>query len=155
MTDVRAKQLETGHELSVDEDWAKQFPKAYEILLDEDGSPRPGRDRGGEVIPPKYHVTVEEAAAKKVAAGAKPYLERRKAELEAEVSKRNADRDEGDQIVVASPGNKPELAAALEADDDAATPAATPEVADSGSTTPNQDPSGDTPAGQGDQTEEN
>lgn len=48
-----------------------------------------------------------------------PYLAQRKADLEAEVEKRNFDRDPGEEayIRVEAPGNKPELAAALEADD--------------------------------------
>jgi hypothetical protein len=39
-----------------------------------------------------------------------------KAELEAEIDRRNEGRDEADLIVVAEPGNKPELKAALAAD---------------------------------------
>lgn len=47
------------------------------------------------------------------------YSKSKKADLEAEIDKRNADRDEDSQIVPDEPGNKPELIAALEADDTA------------------------------------
>jgi hypothetical protein len=40
-----------------------------------------------------------------------------KADLEDEVAKRNADRDEPDHVAIAPPGNKPDLIAALTADD--------------------------------------
>lgn len=40
-------------------------------------------------------------------------------ELKAEIDSRNEDRDEDDQIVPEEPGNKAELVAALEADDEA------------------------------------
>lgn len=43
----------------------------------------------------------------------------KKADLEAEVAKRNEGRDDDDLVVVEAPGNKAELVAALEADDHA------------------------------------
>jgi hypothetical protein len=39
------------------------------------------------------------------------------ADLEAEIERRNADRDDDEKIEVAPPGNKPELVAAIAADD--------------------------------------
>lgn len=45
------------------------------------------------------------------------YASMSKAELEAEVAKRNEGRDEADQIAVEGRGNKPDLLAALKADD--------------------------------------
>lgn len=45
------------------------------------------------------------------------YSEWLKADLEAEIDRRNEDRDEAGLIVVAEPGNKPQLIEALEADD--------------------------------------
>lgn len=47
-----------------------------------------------------------------------------KPELESEVESRNADRDDDAKIVVAGKGNKPDLVAALEADDAAIAAAA-------------------------------
>lgn len=49
--------------------------------------------------------------------GPKPYSEWLKADLEAEVASRNEGRDEDDAIEVEGSGNKPDLIAALEADD--------------------------------------
>jgi hypothetical protein len=46
-----------------------------------------------------------------------PYLEWLKSDLEDEVARRNESRDDSQVIVVDAPGNKPELAAALDADD--------------------------------------
>ena len=48
---------------------------------------------------------------------AKPYGQWSKAELAAEVEKRNEGRDEDDLIEVEAPGNKAELVAALQGDD--------------------------------------
>ncbi|NUO57317.1 MAG: hypothetical protein HOV78_11675 [Hamadaea sp.] len=49
--------------------------------------------------------------------GPKPYSKWLKADLEAEVDRRNEGREDDDLIEVDEPGNKPELVAALEADD--------------------------------------
>jgi len=73
---------------------------AYEVLdkesVDHNGDPLPGLVAGQEPEPTGY-----EAATV--------------ADLKAEITRRNADRDEADQV---SPqGNKPDLIAALEADD--------------------------------------
>lgn len=46
-----------------------------------------------------------------------PYAKRKKADLEAEVSKRNEGRDEADHIEVGGNGTVKDLVAALEADD--------------------------------------
>lgn len=46
------------------------------------------------------------------------YKDLSRKELESEITRRNAERDEDDQIVVAAPANKPELIAALEDDDE-------------------------------------
>lgn len=46
------------------------------------------------------------------------YSSQGKADLEAEVAKRNEGRDDADLIVVGGKGNKPDLIAALEADDE-------------------------------------
>jgi len=46
-----------------------------------------------------------------------PYDEQNKDQLEGEIAERNAGRDEGHQIVVEGKGNKPDLIAALVADD--------------------------------------
>lgn len=46
-----------------------------------------------------------------------PYAKRKKADLEAEVAKRNEGRDDDDLVVVEGTGKVADLAAALEADD--------------------------------------
>ena len=70
-----------------------------------------------ELIPGSFWVGVADPASLDDAPVA--YLDWKKAQLEAELEKRNADRDpDGDAYIhVEPPGNKPELAAALEADD--------------------------------------
>lgn len=50
--------------------------------------------------------------------GASSYSGMKKAELEAEVEKRNADRDDADKVVVEGKGTVADLVAALEADDE-------------------------------------
>lgn len=120
MTYVRVKQKETGHELSVKSGWADRFADALEFLTDADGNPAKATDAGGDPLPPKYRVTPDEAEAAKVAAGEVPYMKRRKGELEKEIADRNANRPDDQRITVEEPGNKPELAAALDADDNEA-----------------------------------
>lgn len=61
---VRVKQKATGHELTVDEEWADQFPDDYEVL-DKDAV-----DAAGDPLPPKYKTTVSTEAAKKAASSA-------------------------------------------------------------------------------------
>lgn len=46
-----------------------------------------------------------------------PYSKWKKDDLQAEVARRNEGREDADLIEVEAPGNKPELVAALEADD--------------------------------------
>jgi hypothetical protein len=47
-----------------------------------------------------------------------PYSEWKVDDLKAEIASRNEDREDESQIVVEAPGNRPQLIAALEADDD-------------------------------------
>lgn len=60
---VRVKQKETGHELTVDAEWAEQFSEGYEVLADKEAV-----DAAGDPLPPKYKTTVSDEAAKKRAA---------------------------------------------------------------------------------------
>jgi hypothetical protein len=46
-----------------------------------------------------------------------PYSEWKVDDLKAEIASRNEDREDDSQIVVEAPGNRPQLIAALEADD--------------------------------------
>lgn len=61
-----------------------------------------------------------EAPEQDTSKGDQPYPKWTKSELETEVARRNEGRADEDLVVVDAPGNKPELVAALEADDAAA-----------------------------------
>lgn len=68
----------------------------------------PATDRRGAPLPAEYPEPL-------------PYKDQKVEDLKAEVDRRNATRDEDNQIVVAGKGNKPDLVAALEADDETTT----------------------------------
>lgn len=62
---VRVKQKATGHELSVDSEWARRFAEAYTVL-----DKKPATDAAGDPLPPKYMTSVSSEAEKKKAATA-------------------------------------------------------------------------------------
>lgn len=61
---VRVKQTETGHELSVDSEWAERFAEGYDVL------DKPAVSSTGDPLPPKYRTSVSSEAEKKKAASA-------------------------------------------------------------------------------------
>lgn len=101
---VRVADLETGHHVTITKRRYDAAPEAWREVDSPatypDGTPRP----------PKYKVTLEPAS---------PLAGMTVPELKDEIDRRNADRDpEGDDYIVPEePGNKPELLAALAADE--------------------------------------
>ncbi|GAA1138353.1 hypothetical protein [Nocardioides aquiterrae] len=103
---VRVVNPETGVKITVG---AKVVPEGHEVV-DE-----PAVDRNGRPLDATYP---EKTTVDGVEPVARPYGEWLVKELQAEVEARNdAAGDDEPQIVVEPPGNKPELVAALEADD--------------------------------------
>jgi hypothetical protein len=96
---VRVAQVDTDWELSVTRSMLVATPLAYEEL-DE-----PATDSGNNPLPPSL----------KAARLAEGYDAKTVADLRGEIAKRNEDR-EGDAAIPVS-GNKPDLIAALVADD--------------------------------------
>lgn len=107
---LRVLDEDTGHKSSIQ---ASQLPHGrYKVLRDEEAA-----DIAGNPLPPVF------AQAPAPGETPKPYLEWSKSDLENEVSRRNDARGAEDRYVdVESPYNKPQLAAALEADDINKTP---------------------------------
>lgn len=104
---VRVLDKTTGHKLSLIASSVAADPDPYEVL-DE---PAVGID--GVPVAPEHAVTAPSQGDLTAL-----YLKRTKTDLEDEVRRRNDDgRLEDALIVVNAPGNKPELAAALVADD--------------------------------------
>lgn len=93
-------ETDTGAKISV-----SRAPLSSETVLDE-----PASDVAGDALPVQY----PKSAAKPEPTG---YEARKKDDLAQEIASRNEGRDEADLIVPAEPGNKPDLIAALEADD--------------------------------------
>lgn len=98
-SDFKRVQLESGAKITVlhVEDGMK--------VVDE-----PAVDRNGRPLDATYPEQHGEPTTK-------PYLDWKKDELELEILTRNEGRPDSEQIEVEAPGNKPELAAALNADD--------------------------------------
>lgn len=103
-TYVRVKDNETGHEFSMPEG---TFDEDDVTVLDKDAT-----DVGGDPLPTKYHVTLEPASSS-------PFASLTVAELKDEIERRNSERDPEalNYITPEEPGNKPELMAALDADE--------------------------------------
>lgn len=97
----RVLDKDTGAKRSV---VASQLPHGNHEVLDE-----PASDLGGDALPVEYP-DVEPAAPT-------GYSAQKKDDLVQEIAARNEGRAEDDLIVPAEPGNKPDLIAALEADD--------------------------------------
>lgn len=103
---ARVRDKDTGHEYSVIESAVDE--KTVTVLDNEHAV-----DNLGEPLPPKYAGTQPVAESDDKSG----YEAMKKDELEAEIGSRNSDRAEADQIVVGGNGNKPDLIAALVADD--------------------------------------
>lgn len=101
---VRVKDNQTGHEMSLPEG---AFDDDAVTVLDKDAV-----DPGGEPLPTKYHVTLAPVETS-------PFAAMTVAELKDEIDRRNAERDPEalNYITPEEPGNKPELIAALDADE--------------------------------------
>lgn len=118
---VRVSDRDTGHRRSVRR---IQVPHGnYEVLDEPAIHDDPADSRYGDPLPPEYGVDTPEPTGH--AAATVP-------ELRAEIARRNTDRPEDARIVVGGRGNKPDLVAALEDDDQAqaAAAAANPAPAD-------------------------
>lgn len=106
-----------GYEFNVGRTTVEKRPDDFDVIEDESaydrlGHPRPDRRVGGRAMKPKASID-QLAAQKSGRTGAKP----RKADLEAEINRRNNTRDADHQIEVGGKGNVADLVAALEADD--------------------------------------
>jgi len=94
---TRVRDKRTGHHITV----AHVNAEHHEVLKDHRAT-----DLNGRPLPPKYNQSVG-------------YDDQQVKALKAEVERRNDGRDEVDLIVVGGTGNKADLVAALEADDQA------------------------------------
>lgn len=103
---IRVKDLATKHEYSI---VASTFDEKAHKLLD-----KPATHTDGTALPPKHYLDLSEQGGD---SGDSGYASLKKAELQAEVEKRNEDRDEDDLVVVEGKGTVADLVAALTADD--------------------------------------
>lgn len=101
---VRVKDNQTGHEFSMPEG---TFDEDDVTVLDEDAT-----DVGGTPLPVNYHEIAPDPATSSFASLTV-------AELKDEIERRNSERDPEalNYITPEEPGNKPELMAALDADE--------------------------------------
>ena len=100
---VRVSDKRTGHQYSIVEDAVD--PEHHKVLADH-----AALDADGRPLPPKLKVPKAPVAS---------YAGRKKADLQDEIARRNAERPDGDRIEVAGKGTVSDLVAALEADDEA------------------------------------
>lgn len=116
---IRVRDLDTGHALTIDS--SQTVHGRFERLVDA-----PAVNELGDPLAPEHGafdpqpLDVEQAAAAEESGqpvGAVDYEGSTADQLRTEIDRRNADRAEDDQIEPEAPKNKPQLIAALEADD--------------------------------------